>query len=113
MKVVVIEEDEHRAHECSAALGRALVMRGNTLAVVVANRHDEELSALTDIERVYHAKQAYAAGIMEAIEHYDFYIGCRNIRELGWQHFTIKGLSEVLAMPVGWFADRVLTTPCS
>lgn len=53
------------------------MMRGNTLAVVVANRHDEELSALTDIESVYFAKQAYAAGILEAIEHYDFYIGCR------------------------------------
>jgi len=53
------------------------MMRGNTLAVVVANRHDEELSALTEIDSVYFAKQAYAAGILEAIEHYDFYIGCR------------------------------------
>jgi sucrose-phosphate synthase len=53
------------------------MMRGNTLAVVVANRHDEELSGLTDIDSVYFAEKAYAAGILEAIEHYDFYMGCR------------------------------------
>jgi sucrose-phosphate synthase len=53
------------------------MMRGNTLAVVVANRHEEELSALTDIDNVYFAEKAYAAGIMEAIEHYDFFMGCR------------------------------------
>lgn len=29
------------------------MMRGNTLAVVVSNRHDEELSDLTDLERVF------------------------------------------------------------
>ena len=48
-------------------------MRGNTLAVVVANRHEEELSDLTDIERIYFAKKSYAAGILEAIDHYDFF----------------------------------------
>jgi sucrose-phosphate synthase len=52
------------------------MMRGNTMAVVVANRHNEELSALTDIERIYFAKQPYAAGIIEAIEHYRFFNNC-------------------------------------
>lgn len=53
------------------------MMRGNTLAVVVSNRHHEELSDLTDFERVYFAKQAGAYGILEAIEHYDFFDICR------------------------------------
>jgi sucrose-phosphate synthase len=52
------------------------MMRGNTMAVVVANRHHEELSALTDVERIYFAKQPYAAGIIEAIEHYRFFNNC-------------------------------------
>ncbi|MDH5473346.1 MAG: HAD-IIB family hydrolase [Gammaproteobacteria bacterium] len=52
------------------------MMRGNTLAVVVSNRHNEELSDLTDLERVYFARQAGAAGIVEAIEHYDFFDTC-------------------------------------
>ncbi|MDX1571270.1 MAG: HAD-IIB family hydrolase [Xanthomonadales bacterium] len=48
------------------------MMRGNSLAVVVANRHNEELSQLVDLDRVYFAKEAYALGILEAIEHYGF-----------------------------------------
>jgi len=48
------------------------LMRGNTQAVVVANRHHEELSELTDVEHIYYAKQPYAAGILEAIKHYKF-----------------------------------------
>jgi sucrose-phosphate synthase len=52
------------------------MMRGNTMAVVVANRHHEELSALVDVERIYFAKQPYAAGILEAIEHYRFFRNC-------------------------------------
>lgn len=49
------------------------MMRGNTLAVVVANRHDEELSHLMDTDRIYYAEQGYALGILEAIEHFDFF----------------------------------------
>ncbi|MEB3359041.1 MAG: HAD-IIB family hydrolase [Synechococcales bacterium] len=49
------------------------MMRGNTLAVVVANRHDEELSHLVDTDRIYYAKQAHALGIVEAIEHFNFF----------------------------------------
>lgn len=53
------------------------MMRGNTLAVVVANRHDEELSQLTDVDRIFFAEKPYAAGILEAIEHYDLFGDCR------------------------------------
>jgi sucrose-phosphate synthase len=48
------------------------MMRGNTLAVVVANRHHEELSALVDMDRVYFSNQPGAAGLLDAIAHYDF-----------------------------------------
>jgi sucrose-phosphate synthase len=53
------------------------MMRGITLAAVVANRHDEELSQLVDVERIYFAKESFARGILEAIEHYDLYDRCR------------------------------------
>ncbi len=52
------------------------MMRGNTMAVVVANRHEEELSELADIEKIYFAGQPFATGIMEAIEHYNFLDAC-------------------------------------
>jgi len=53
------------------------MMRGNTLAVVVSNRHEEELDRLPDAQRIYFATRPYAAGIMEAIAHYDFLRACR------------------------------------
>ncbi|MDT8311147.1 MAG: HAD family hydrolase [Methylophaga sp.] len=49
------------------------MMRGNTLAAVVANRHHEELSQLEDTSHIYFAEQAYAAGILEALAHYHFF----------------------------------------
>ncbi|UCC57464.1 MAG: glycosyltransferase [Gammaproteobacteria bacterium] len=52
------------------------MMRGNTMAVVVANRHHEELSGLVDLENIYFARQRCAAGILEAIEHYNFLGNC-------------------------------------
>jgi sucrose-phosphate synthase len=52
------------------------MMRGNTLAVVVANRHDEELSQLEDLHRIYFAGRPHAFGILEAIDHYDFFDSC-------------------------------------
>ena len=52
------------------------MMRGNTLAVVVANRH-HELAGLTDQERIYFAERPHAHGILEAIEYYDFFGACR------------------------------------
>ena len=53
------------------------MMRGNTLATVVANRHDEELSDLTEIDRIFFAESAHAAGSLEAMDHYDFFGACR------------------------------------
>lgn len=53
------------------------MMRGNTLAVVVGNRHHEELSQLVDQERIYFANKDHAFGILEAIEHYDFFDACK------------------------------------
>lgn len=52
------------------------MMRGNTMAVVVANRHHEELSGLVDSEKIYFARQPCAAGILEAMEHYDYLGNC-------------------------------------
>lgn len=49
------------------------MMRGNTKSVVVANRHHEELSELADIESIYYADRPFAAGILQAIEHYNFF----------------------------------------
>lgn len=49
------------------------MMRGNMRAVVVGNRHDEELSELAEVDKIYFAKHSYAAGIIEAIDHYDFF----------------------------------------
>ncbi len=75
------------AHQWGIPLGNVLaaggsgadedMMRGNTLAVVVANRHHEELSGLTELERIYFAHQPYAQGILEAIDYYDFLGKCR------------------------------------
>ncbi len=52
------------------------MMRGNTLAAVVANRHHEELSQLVDADRTYFAKHAFAKGILEALDYYDFFNTC-------------------------------------
>ncbi|NOQ68530.1 MAG: HAD-IIB family hydrolase [Gammaproteobacteria bacterium] len=53
------------------------MMRGNTKSVVVANRHHEELSELTNIENIYYADRPFAAGILQAIEFYDFFRECK------------------------------------
>jgi len=52
------------------------MMRGNTLAVVVGNRHHEELSKLEDMESIYFAEKDGAGGILEALEYYDFFRSC-------------------------------------
>ncbi|MEX1199481.1 MAG: HAD family hydrolase [Methylophaga sp.] len=49
------------------------MMRGNTLAAVVANRHHEELSQLEDTSHIYFAKAPYGEGILEALEYYQFF----------------------------------------
>ena len=52
------------------------MMRGNTLAAVVGNRHEEELSRLVDGDRIYFAKEPFARGIVEAMDHYDLFGRC-------------------------------------
>jgi sucrose-phosphate synthase len=52
------------------------MMRGNALAAVVANRHHEELSQLDDIDRIYFSRESNAAGILEALDYYDFFGRC-------------------------------------
>ncbi|MGZ8215510.1 MAG: HAD family hydrolase, partial [Methylosarcina sp.] len=50
------------------------MLRGTTRGVVVANRHREELSMLDDAsEDIYFADRPHAWGLLEAIEHYDFF----------------------------------------
>ncbi len=48
------------------------MLTGNTLGVVVGN-HSEELEKLRGRERIYFADGHYAWGILEGIEHYDFF----------------------------------------
>ncbi len=62
------------------------MMRGNTLAAVVANRHHEELSQLVDVERIYFADRPFAEGILEALDHYDFFHACQDPKELNDIH---------------------------
>lgn len=54
------------------------LMRGNTLSVVVGGDHREELANLTDIEPIFFATKPAAAGILEGIEHYDFFTRCQD-----------------------------------
>ena len=61
------------------------MMRGNTLAAVVANRHHEELSQLVEINRIFFSKQAHAWGILEALEYYDFFGICKDPQEELWE----------------------------
>ncbi|MCT0206662.1 HAD family hydrolase [Synechococcus sp. CS-1332] len=49
------------------------MLRGQTLGVVVDSRHREELAQLSESERVYFSSASQASGILEAIEHYDFF----------------------------------------
>jgi len=48
------------------------MLSGDTLGVVVGN-HTDELDPLQDHPRVYFAERGYAGGIIEGIEHYDFF----------------------------------------
>ncbi len=57
------------------------MMRGNTLAAVVANRHHEELSQLDEVDRIYFSSRPNAAGILEALVHYDFFGACKDPNE--------------------------------
>lgn len=50
------------------------MLRGNTLGVVVDNRHLAELSDLVNIENIYFSEKTHAAGILEAMTHYNFFV---------------------------------------
>lgn len=50
------------------------MMVGRTMGVVVGN-HEQELERLRNLESVYFANGNHANGILEAIEHFDFYGG--------------------------------------
>nr|VFJ93626.1 MAG: sucrose-phosphate synthase [Candidatus Kentron sp. H]VFJ94397.1 MAG: sucrose-phosphate synthase [Candidatus Kentron sp. H]VFK01047.1 MAG: sucrose-phosphate synthase [Candidatus Kentron sp. H] len=52
------------------------MIRGNTLGSVMANPHAESLSHLAEVEGIYFSSAQYAWGILEAIEHYDFFGAC-------------------------------------
>ena len=52
--------------------GNIDMMSGNTRAVVVANRNSNELQQLSGQERIYFSPKSYAAGILDAIDYYQF-----------------------------------------
>jgi sucrose-phosphate synthase len=58
------------------------MLNGNTLGVVVGN-HSEELDILRGRERIYFAGGHYAWGILEGIDHYDFFGAMRPVQQLG------------------------------
>lgn len=72
----------YAAHQYDIPLERILVaggsgadvdmMRGNTLAVIVTDRHDDELGGLSDLDRVFVPQRHNAGGVLEAIETFDF-----------------------------------------
>lgn len=53
------------------------MMRGNTLGAVVSQQYRDELVPLADIDGIYFANNHYAAGLLEAIDYYDFYGRCQ------------------------------------
>jgi sucrose-phosphate synthase len=48
------------------------MLAGQTLAVVVGN-YSKEIAKLRGYPQVYFAKGEYAWGILEALDHYDFF----------------------------------------
>ncbi|MFH0934551.1 MAG: HAD family hydrolase [Pseudomonadota bacterium] len=52
------------------------MLMGNTMGVVVDSQHLAELSGLVNMERIYFSGSRGAAGIMEAMQHYDFFKDC-------------------------------------
>ena len=49
------------------------MMSGNTLSVMVSNRQHEPLEYVHDEKHIYFAENPNALGILEAIEHYEFF----------------------------------------
>lgn len=65
------------------------MMRGNTLAAIVGNRTHEELTQIEEGDRIYFAEATQAAGVLEAMDYYDFLGECKAPEE--------RELPEVLA----------------
>ena len=61
------------------------MLNGNTLGVVVGN-HSAELEVLRGRERIYFADNNHAWGILEGIEHYDFFGSMRPVQEMVEMH---------------------------
>lgn len=52
------------------------MIRGRMLGIVVGN-HDPEMEVLRSRKRVYFARAEHARGVLEGLEHYDFFGRCR------------------------------------
>lgn len=57
------------------------MIRGNTLAAVVADDKHQELSQLPEVDGIYFTENKFAAGILEALEFYDFFGQCKYPKE--------------------------------
>ncbi|NCN88973.1 MAG: glycosyltransferase [Gallionella sp.] len=64
---------------CGATAADTDMLLGNTLGAVVASPHVAELSDLAAIDSIYFAQQQHAAGILEAIAHYDLFADKRDV----------------------------------
>lgn len=53
------------------------MMRGNTLAAIVGNRSHDELSQVAQSSNIYFAQKDFAAGMLEAMDYYDFLGACK------------------------------------
>lgn len=53
------------------------MMRGNALAAILGNPAHDELTQIEQSDTVYFASENHAAGILEAMEHYDFLGSCK------------------------------------
>ncbi len=53
------------------------MLRGNTLSAIVAGRHEHELAHIAGDRHVYIASTRSASGVLEALEHFDFFGACR------------------------------------
>ncbi|MBU0689993.1 MAG: glycosyltransferase [Gammaproteobacteria bacterium] len=58
---------------CGATGADIDMLMGNTLGAVVSNRHLDELADVAAIDSIYQTQQQNAAGVLEAIAHYDFF----------------------------------------
>lgn len=58
---------------CGATGADIDMLMGNTLGAVVSNRHLDELADVAAIDSIYLTQQQHAAGVLEAIAHYDFF----------------------------------------